>query len=357
VSEAVVLIEPTPAVPPSRGGRLRAVATIAAPLAVLVAVVATGVMAGDGPEGGLGIAQRASASPAATTAVPSVDPELGDGVAISVFPVRVPGLAVRSVPEALAARRAGETGDELVAIAGYLTVRPGVERCVVRNARLAPDPLCERDTILTEGPEPVLAWDSGELRWAGIRGAAHLHPRVFPGVTLGPIEPGNATTPAAARTADGPIEPIAVVVVGRFDDPRVVDRRSSARHRGEGFAIERVAWADDEWQAYEVARLVEPTPYELDPRDVRAIALRTLPSGSTILNHALLPSPALAPVHDDAAAAILAATPDPASVWYVRAMVRTSPPTLSLADGRGPRRLGWVVIGAEGSVLASGVEG
>jgi hypothetical protein len=353
-----VIIEPVGPDQRGRFGRARTLAAIALPLVMLVGVVATGVLGRD-PGAVATVADDVSAS--TTPSVPGTSvgpPEPSASTALEAdvdFPSRVLGLPVRSVEGTLSARRAaGAAAEGLIAVRGYLTVQPGVERCVVDEPGRAVAALCERATILRDIPDPALAWRDGEVAWVGIRGTAHLHPRAFPGVSLGMLDVEAVTGMIPESMVDGPITPIPAVLIGRFDDPRLADRRASARHRTEGFALERLVWLDGEGQE----RRVVPSAPDDTTRRIISIVSQALPSGTIALSHTVATVTTLAAIDPTAAAAVRSAdgtgTTDDASdepVWYVRVMTRDAPPVDTLADSGGPRRLGWVVVAGDGSVL------
>ena len=341
-----------------RGGTVRTVATIAAPIILLVTVVATGVLArgtSADREDGAPAAARAvatdAAGPAATSALAG-----RPASAPAAFPPRALGLPTRTVEDALDARRAGTVGDDLIAISGYLTVWPAVAGCVDDRPALAGAPgwRCERTAILRDGPSAVLAFDDGTPVWRGVRGDSHLHPTIFPGVSLGALDPAPGVVEPGIpdATRDQAVRPAAVLVIGRFDDARLADRRSSARHVNEGFAIERLAWADGRWIDNRFARFVPWEPADLDLRTARAITAEALPGGTVILSQNVVEPQMLAALSVDASAAVRAHGEPPARLWFVRAMTRTSPTIDALADSGGPRRLGWVVLANDGAILA-----
>jgi hypothetical protein len=352
-----VIIEPVGPDGHGRLGRARTLVAIALPLVVLVGVVATGVLGRD-PNAVATVGDEPSAStmPSAPAGTPPAPSASRVAAAEEVdFPSRVLGLPVRSVESTLAARREENAAtDGLIAVRGFLTVQPGVERCVIDEPGRAVAALCERATILRDIPDPALAWRDSEVAWVGIRGSAHMHPRVFPGVSLGTldVEAVNGMIPDAMP--DGPIDPIPAVLIGRFDDPRLADPRANARHRTEGFVLERLVWLGGEGQE----RRVVPSAPDDATRRIISIVSQALPSGTVALSHTVASLATLAAIDPAAAAAVRAAHPGAAPgtasdelLWYVRVMTRDAPPVDTLADSGGPRRLGWVVVADDGDVL------
>jgi hypothetical protein len=358
-----MLIEPTPAVPPSRGGRLRLFVSASVPLVGLLAVVATGVLAGNADHAGTATGRTAAqAAGGAVARDERVQVAARDDAAVvrAAFPPRVLGLPVLDLARARDLRADGTVGDGLVALRGYLTARPRLRGCLGAGQPAVDAALCRRDTILTDDPAPLLAWKGGAVRWVGTRPGLHLHPQALPGVTLAPLDAaldasvGAGSTPGAGAPPDAPIRPIAAVVIGRFDDPRLVGRSSGGRDHSEAFAIERLVWADGRWQDRGIARSAPRRDDELDQREIRAIVNDRLSTGAVILSQSIVDPASLAPLQPDAREAIGVPGSVAPPVWYVRTMIRLSgPPTLfDPPDAAIRRQVAWLVIGADGSVLA-----
>src|SRR3990170_1565194 len=108
-------VEPVPILPPRRGRRLATTLTALGPVAALVIVVALARSADP-------TAPLRTAPPADGRSVAS--PSAGVGVEGEAGPAAIPhhafGLPVRTVEEALAARRTGQLRDGLVAVFGLL---------------------------------------------------------------------------------------------------------------------------------------------------------------------------------------------------------------------------------------------
>jgi hypothetical protein len=376
-----VLIEPTPALPPSRrGGRARLVAAVVAPALVLVVVVGAGTLGASPASTDPSERPAALASPAAVA--PSVAPTgavAPDAPAADVlggFPARVLGLPARTVADLLDLRRAGALGDELQAVLGYVTVRPGTRDCFIGDETGATLPMvqatgCRREIVVSDADEPLLGWTDGEVAWLGQIGQGHLHAPVFPGVSLADLEilvaqrpPTTSDGVAGAGGEPAPIAPAPALVIGRFDDPRVADPRSSVRHVNETFMVERVAWASGSWQEQPAVVLARPAAEMLPIEEVRARVSAALPSGTVVLGHSFLGLDDLAEVDPTAsglAKAGLAAegleVARFSGVWYVRVMVRDGNPVDTLAGDAVPRRLAWVVLAADGTVLGQAIDG
>ena len=368
-----MLIEPTPALPPSRSGRARLLAAIVLPAMLLVGVVGVGALTRD-VEAGPVASTRAPVAVASLPPAPSVEPE--PTVGAMTFPARILGLPTRTVADLLARRRAGDLGDELQVVIGYLTVRPGTTDCFIGDSTGATLPMiqsvgCRRGVLLAETDEPLLAWSKGEVVWRDVADGAHLHVPVFAGVSLADLEVlvteraplNNDGAPAdAARVT--PILPRAVVVIGRFGDPRVADPRTNAAHVNETFTLERVVRAGADRQDQAVIQLVAPPRGALAIEDLRAHVSAQLPSGTIVLSHAFIPLDQLASLDAaasgaarDALGAAGVTLDEVKGVWYVRVMVRDENPVDTRAGEAVPRRLGWVNLTADGALLGAAIDG
>jgi hypothetical protein len=98
--------------------------------------------------------------------------------------------------------------------------------------------------------------------------------------------------------------------------------------------------------------------------EVRERVSAALPSGTVVLGHSFLGLDDLAEVDPTAsglAKAGLAAegleVARFSGVWYVRVMVRDGNPVDTLAGDAVPRRLAWVVLAADGTVLGQAIDG
>lgn len=370
-----MLIEPTPALPPSHNGRARLLTAILVPVVLLVGVVGAGTLTrGVGaeavePSGSPtevpDTAARATFTPPAK-GPPPLDPSAG-------FPSRAVGLTTRTVSELAGRRRGGSVDDALHAARGYLTVVPGTEDCFIGDSTGSTLPMiqavgCRREVLLSQTDEPLLAWADGGVVWLDEGGAEHLHIPVFQAVSLGSLETLVTDRPPTGPGDDGvrmtPTLPRPVVILGRYDDPRVADPRSNAEHVNETFTLERVVWAAGIFEQPPPIQLVAPPVGALAIEAIRARVSETLPSGTVVLSHAYLPIGQLARVNPAAAggaraglSGLDAAAGDTAAVWYVRVMVRDGNPVDTLAGDTIPRRLGWIVLIADGTVLQLSVDG
>jgi hypothetical protein len=359
-----MLIEPTPALPPSPGRRTRVGAAVVAPFAFLVVVVGAGLLGAATEQGAT--RPSSTAAPAAVDQPPGPSPTVGPS-APPAFPSRVLGLPTRSVADSLELRRGGMTGDEIVAIRAFATVHPTPSECfVVDGAPTIADALaCRREVLLADDADPLLASSDAGVDWIGSPDAMHLHASVYPVVGLVDLDAyavgAAATTASPEIVTDTPIASVPVVVLGRFDDPRLADPRSSGRHPNEAFAIERVVWVADTWQPRPAIRFLPAVAGEIPINEVRATTSNALPSGTVILSHSIADLGVLARL--DPAAAGLARTgatrlglPEPDAVWYVRVMTRSAAPVDTLAGDTAPRRLAWVVMSADGVLLGTATE-
>jgi hypothetical protein len=351
-----MLIEPTPAIPRSRGGHARRIASASVPVIGLLAVVAAGVLTGgaDRPNDTAGLAVEPAAAAAQARADSDRDGLDDRAPRDEAFPTRVLGLPVLDIATARDLRAAGALGDGLIALRGYLTLRPRLTDCLGGPEAPVTVSLCRRDTILSEDPEPLLAREDGVARWIGTRPGQHLHPQAMPGVTLPALDASLDAASGVAATPDGPIRPVASIIIGRFDDPRVAARATGGRHHGEEYALERLVWADGRWQDRGIARSSGRGGDGLDPRDIRTIIDEHLSTGAVILSQSVVDPTGLAPAQAATIRALGGAAPAASPVWYVRTMIRaTGPPSmLDAVDVAMRRRVAWLVIGGDGSVLA-----
>jgi hypothetical protein len=356
-----MLIEPTPAIPRTPARRARAVVAIVAPIVILGVVIGTGVLGRDvDPRPERAVVPGATPDSAATDPVPAASLSVAQSDP-GAFPSRVLGLQVRTVAETLERRGGGELGDDLVAVRAHATLGPATTECFLaaRAPTISSALACRRDVVLADGPDPVFAWSGDEIDWIAAPGHRHLHGSAFPGVSL--VDLGARGLAAPPSTAPIPVPSVPVVVLGRFDDPRLADPRSSARHANEAFAIERVVWVAETWQPRPAVRFVAPVDDERTIDDVRAITSDSLPSGTVILSHAIADPDVLARI--DPTAAFVArkgverlGLPEPEALWYVRVMTRDRPPVDTLAGDTATRRLAWAVMTAQGTLLGTGAE-
>jgi hypothetical protein len=255
------------------------------------------------------------------------------------FPDTILGLPVRSVTETLKALDAGEI-DGLAAIAGYLTLIGPTEDCPgLEGARNSSALFCRRETLFADTTHtPFGEEERGDI-WAPV--GPHLHPIAMPGTYL-----------PAVSTLSIPLErrvPGAVVVLGRFDDPRLGACDMRHLRCDPPLSIEWVPWAAGSLSppsgAFE-PELRRSMPM-LQPRELREVRLAAVPESGTMLE--LLVRPDTLERIDPVAWQDLR-RPAVGNVWYLRLL----DPTGGLA---GDRSFGvaWLVIDdATGEVIGSG---
>jgi hypothetical protein len=339
----------------ARGGPWRKLGMLASPLLGVALVVAVATIGGTAPA-----TPEASPTASPTTAADATEPPIAAGTDPG-FPRRILGLRVRSVAATLELRSEGAIDDEVVAVHGYLTVQPNPVNCFRSPpvTTLVDAVACQRDTILTDTPGPVLAWLDGDVEWVAGRGTAHLHPQAFPGTSLVDVE-AFAVLPPPRPSASTDGEPLAirsvpVALLGRFGDPRLADPRANARHADTGFVVERIVWAEGAWQDRPAVRFLPEHDGDLTPEAVREATSEAVPSGTVALGHAMLDLDLLSRIDPEAAGRtreVAAGGAEPSRVWYVRVMTRDGLPVDTLAGDTVPRRVGWVVLAPDGSPLA-----
>ncbi len=333
-----------PLTPNRRGGRLRTVVAAVVPVAILGAVVAGGLLGRAGGAGGAHASPGPAASAVTNSRAPAFDaPRLPVEIdpVEAFFPTDTLGLPVRSVDETVNWIRSGLMRERVVAVAGWLSIRPPSEACRTEVDRgTDPTALCPRDALLVGTPEPVIdVGTQGEVRRLRPPGP-HLHPIAMPGVSLGQ-QAGRLYRGLASLT------PVPVVVVGRIGDVRLPECRLSGRHCGESFTLERLIWVDGEWQD---RRTLLTTPAlegpDRSPQARRRTIDEKVPGAGTVLSEILLPRDALAGLDPNADAAVDEAVRGP--VWYVRFLLRVAGP-----GGSYPRDVGWAVLeDATGELVA-----
>jgi hypothetical protein len=324
-----MIIEPTPTSPRSPFRRALRVVCLTVPPVLLGLVVAAG-LAGPKPEPATPEPSQLAVAPGSATPTPPA-PQLAAGP-LPDFPTTAADLHVMSVPAAQPGL-ATPTGLP-IAVAGYLTDVRGPATCAAAegDTRHLLSPLCERTARLV-----VAGRDLADP-------AAHLHVRIPPGVRLPPaFEDANP---------DGPMP---VVIVGRAEDPGA-GCTTSLRGCGERLVAELVSWADG---ALFDPGIVIDAGLEIPLASVayrRLDAAKALAAGGsgTILVTAVVRPRTVAEI-DPAAAAAMAAGPEPRGlVWYVRALEKADDPT-RLPMGDDPPRLSWAVMDeTTGATLARG---
>jgi hypothetical protein len=343
-------LEPVPTRPAGPRGRATTLATLA-PVAVLAVVVAI-AWAGAATDALTPDPHEPSDEVSPTDGrVARDEPPVLPGMDLSIAPRVAFRLTVANVPETLARRHAGEIRAGLVAVAGYLTVDPRGRNCAHESEDSAADSFCLRSAILSATFDPVLAVNSSESGPSASRlgtPRSHLHPQILPGTAIPPW------LVSGTDQRIGELTPVAVVVIGRFDDPRARDCQPGRRHCGEEFVLERIAWADGQWIGRPIVRdpVVPAAEQAMSGQIRRLLTSRESDRGEVILSEALLSVDLLRAVDPTAAAAIGGGSPDP--VWYVRSVGRA----VADVDERREWRIAWAVLDQEtGLVLATGDPG
>lgn len=338
-----MIVEPVPTAARSRRRRALGRVGLALPPLLLVLVVVGGMAGRPASRQPAPRAADPAATPAATARVVAPD----DGVVLDPgFPKAVDDLAVRTVPDVLAARAGGErTG--LVAVAGYLSLPQLPADCGESvSGPLGPiGPLCEHRALLTAAPGPTGGTQP-------VRRGPHLHVAVPVGVRL--PKAIARTLPAVA----GP--PLPAVLVGWFGPPPEGGCQAAGFRCDEGFRAESVAWADGaSFPARPVIDAgvdVNPTEWVMRSRETAEIG--AVGSAGRVFVSALVRPTTLARIDPAAAAAVgelRSARAPRGLVWYVRGLASVSdPPRYPL----GPSRvLRWIVLDdVTGVTIARGAE-
>lgn len=335
---SAMIIEPVPTSPRDALSRLQRLLGIVMVPVLLVGVAGLGLAGRDGTE------PRADATPpgavanpsAPTSGIDALAPEAPDTGATADFPERILGSDVLTPSEARAAQRA-DAGAVLF-VAGWLTMGALHTACGDRLYRPS-GALCHRTSALTELPAAPSADGMG---WSAV--GPHLHPEFPPGVRL---------PPGVGRFAPEPRgEPVPVVVLGRYGDPRAAPCDPSTGRCRPPFVVERVVWTNGErfgWTTTIDAGL-ELDLSEEPWRRYRDAARGHLEEVTLISMSALIAPTSLARVDREAAAALeahlTAAGEQVPFVWYVRGV--------DLHERRGGGLRGtayWVITGGDGSEL------
>lgn len=338
---------PVPTRPAGPRGRHAALRTVA-PVVVL-AVVVVAAWAGAAMEGSPADSQTSDAPPSAEPAQLARPGPVLPGMDLSIAPRVAFGLDVGNLPETLARRHGGETGGELVAVAGYLGLDPRRTDCVGPASAAWLGGVCQWTVTLSARMVPGLSTERhapGTSATTAERPGPHLHARLIPGSPVPPELAGRLRSDAPDAM------PVAAVVIGRFDEAQARECQPGRRHCGEAFVLERVAWADGQWLARSLVRdpAIPPAAAAMPSGIRRLLTSRESDRGEVILSEALLTVAALRRVDPAAAAALGGTVQDP--VWYVRSIGRRT-----VHDGRG-REVAWAVLDHEtGLVLATGDAG
>jgi hypothetical protein len=346
-----VLIEPGPIRPPNGRSRLRAVVGLAAIPVLLGGIVGAALLTRPAEPslepstvGGLAASSPdpAPETPAPETPAPTTGPTTRPTPAPIAFPDTVLGLPVRSVAETLE-DQAQRPLVGLVAIAGYLTLVGPTEDCPgITNTRTSGAQFCRRETLLADTPRTPFGEEERGDRWAPI--GPHLHPIAMPGTYLPAVS--TLSIPLERRVA------AAVVVVGRFDDPRAGPCDTRHLRCDPILSIEWIPWAAGSYSPPTDA--VEPGLREfatrLDPRDLRRLRLEAVPESETMLE--LLIRHETLELVDPLVWRSIDRQAD-APLWYLRLL----DPAATTARGD-PLATVWLVIDdATGSIIGRGTSG
>jgi hypothetical protein len=340
-----MIVEPVPTATRSRRRRAVARAALVVPVALLLVVIAAGVLGRTTapvpvPSAPI-VARIVAASPSASPGFVTIDPPRPTS-----RPTVIDGMPVRSVSDVLARTAAGTRppSTQLLAVAGYVGVPNPPATCDDSTAgALDPlgvlGPLCNRPALMA-----LVPWSlAGSEGFAGI--GAHLHLRVPVGVRL-----PDGIERTTMQASGGPLE---VVVVGSLDTVPAdgclrIDVECDVR-----LQLDDVAWVED--GASTGQPVVGPG---IDPR----VAAQLLPGlveveraalgdGGKTYVAALVRTQSLARFDADAAAAIRHAPPRQGLVLYVRGITATA-----LEQAR--PALAWAVADVTTlELLASGVTG
>jgi hypothetical protein len=322
-----MIVQPASLGPSGRPRRVLRIVGLVVPVLLLGGVVAAGVLAPSPAPPPSAAPDVAVASPSAPpSASPSPEPE----PAVAIFPSTVAGLDVHGVHWTLEARNRG-IARGVVAVAGYLGLDSIPDSCADDGRLGIFGPFCERIAVLAEHP-----WYGATHNAPDVAGF-HLHPQFPVAVRM----PSQATNVALSPSTSSP----AVVVLGRFSDPRASPCEPGGRHCGLELVVEQVAWVDGtEYPTTPtVDPLVEgPAGTIASLRDEATNVEGFLEPGAYPLLTALV-DPATIAANEPAAAAAAAPLTEP--VWLMRA----------LHEHGDPSRVDWLIVARDGSeVLAAG---
>ncbi len=307
-----MIVEPVPTNPSSRRRRALGRLVLLVPVLLLVAVIAIAVLGRTAvPDLPAAAFEAASVDPGATDAAPTSSPAFSPRPDVGAsrpqrapFPVSIDGLAVQSVPQALAGPAIDGRGD-VVAVSGYFGMPVVPTDCGDGIDPLGP--LCDRSTLLAE-----LQWSLVSSQgFSGI--GSHVHALAAIGVRL--PQQVQRTTMAAS----GP--PLTAVLIGRFGGFLQPGCTAPSVGCEVGFELDAVAWA--EGSPFAVRAFVDPM-IEAGPADWLTInraaaGTRVVGANGVVLEAALLWPESLARLDPHAARKIRKADP-PGFVWYVRGL-------------------------------------
>jgi hypothetical protein len=318
-----MIVQPASLGPSGRPRRVLRLVGLVVPVVLLGAVVAAGVLAPSPAPAPSVVPVVAVGSP---TIGPSTSPAPQAEPAVAIFPSSVAGLQVHGVRWTLEARNRG-IARGVVAVAGYLGLDSIPDACA-DDARLGIfGPFCDRIAVLAEDP-----WDGATHDAPDVAGF-HLHPQFPVGVRM----PSQATNVALSPSTSSP----AVVVLGRFSDPRASPCEPGGRHCGLELVVEQVAWVDGaEYPATPaVDPLVDgPAGTIASLRGAATNAERFLEPGAYPLLTALV-DPRTIAANEPAATDAAARLTEP--VWLIRALHETGDPS----------HIDWLIVARDGSVV------
>src|SRR5262245_57932785 len=179
-------VEPVQSLESGRRSRARTAAAAAIPIVLLVGLIGS-AMLGEAKPSAVDPSPAVAAAESDAPSEASVAPDIA-ALRSAGFPTRALGLPVHSVASTLDRHRDGEVTDEVVAIAGWLSVPPdsdcGVDVVDDREGLYGTGAACTRETVLADDAEPVLAVRrNGEIRHLGLPRAFML-PIGLPGPSL-----------------------------------------------------------------------------------------------------------------------------------------------------------------------------
>lgn len=185
-------------------------------------------------------------APSASMTLATSRPSLPPASSVATFPTTVDGLTVQSVSQLLAARAAGQAKGGPYALRGYWTNRTTMHTCAApSNGSPGELEIYCRDGEwgITERDEEILHVDIQQrANETSVRSTPASGPHLTPSV------PSNADT---QRLFELPFvngqfwPPVAITVIGHFDDPKAADCRAEARQLClDRFVVDRIVQFD-----------------------------------------------------------------------------------------------------------------
>lgn len=318
-----MIVQPASLGPSGRPRRVLRIVGLVVPVVLLGGVVAAGAL-GPSP------APPPSAAPvvaiASPPAPPSTSPPPEPEPGVAVFPSSVAGLDVHGIHWTLEARNRG-IARGVVAVAGYLGLDSIPDTCADDPRLGIFGPFCERFAVLAEEP-----WYGATHNAPDVAGF-HLHPQFPVAVRM----PSQATNVGLSPSTASP----AVVILGRFSDPRASPCEPGGRHCGLELVVEQVAWVDGtEFQATPTVdpRITVQTATLASLRGEAANAEGFLELGAYPLLTALV-DPTTIAANEPAAATAAARLTEP--VWFIRALHEQGEPSL----------IDWLIVARDGGLV------